>query len=252
MSVSSARNKLIDEIKTLMGGELVDTYLGSDSLNLAVTIALDKYRQLSSNAVQEAYGFLEVQENVNEYTMPKDVVEIRKVFRRMFGMARGPSDGAGIIDPFDIAFTNLFLLQPGVPGGLTTFDAYSQFLETSGRLFGNEMLHVFDQKTRKLTLVRNPRAEKETMLVWMYINTPEEYLIEDVYAGPWLRDYATARAKVMMGEAFARFGSLPGPAGPIQLNGTELKNEGKEIMDKLEIDIQNYKSGETVLGWILG
>ena len=54
---------------------------------------------------------------------PNEVIEVRETFRR----ALGSTQQSGIdVDPFEIAYTNLYFLQAGRIGGLTTWEAFSQ------------------------------------------------------------------------------------------------------------------------------
>ena len=66
-----------------------------------------------------------------------------------------------------------------------------QYRETMGRLFGAEIMFTWRPQSKRLFLQRMMKAEDEVVLhVYMY--RPEENLLEDPYAGPWLKDYAFA------------------------------------------------------------
>lgn len=53
----------------------------------------------------------------------------------------------------------------------------------------------------------------------------------------WIRKYALAWAKQMLGQIRSKFSSVPGPTGEISLKGDTLIQEGKDEQDKLEMDI---------------
>jgi hypothetical protein len=99
--------------------------------------------------------------------------------------------------------------------------------------------------------MQRPRTEEE-VLIWMYNFRPDFNLLQDTYAGQWLRDYALANCKVMIGEAREKFGTIASPQGGTTLNGTALKSEGKSEMEMLELDLINYKEGSTPLSFVIG
>lgn len=118
------RETLRQEVLSMVGGGMNDVEIDGESLNNAINLAFRRYRQRSSNAVEEAYTFLTLIPDVNEYILPSETIEVRDVFRRRMGTG-GIGDGSagGIqFDPFDIAFTNLYLLQASSMGGLLTFN----------------------------------------------------------------------------------------------------------------------------------
>ena len=78
---------------------------------------------------------------------------------------------------------------------------------------------------------------------WKYINE---------YAKQWLKDYALASAKIMLGQARSKFASLAGPQGGVQLNGNDLINQGQAEIEKLEEDLKTYTDGGTPLSFIIG
>jgi hypothetical protein len=118
-------------------------------------------------------------------------------------------------------------------------------------MFGSDINFVFNPTSKVLNIQQRGRGEEE-VLVWMYNYRPDFNLLSDNYAGVWLKDYALAACKVMLGEAREKFATIASPQGGVQLNGTALKNEGKASMDLLELDLINYKEGGTPLTWVTG
>ena len=244
----SNRSKVIDEIRNILGDGMVDVELDPKHYETALDLAVDRFRQRSSNANEEATLFLSLIEDINEYTLPNEVVEVRETFRR----ALGSDNQSGIdVDPFELAYTNLYFLQAGRIGGLTTWEAFSQYQETVGRLFGNKLNFTWDTVTKKLTIIRRPR-HTETVLLQVYMLRTDETLLSDPYAKPWLRDYALAQCKMMLGEARSKFGSLPGAQGGVTLNGADLKAEAQATMDRLEEEIQKYSDGGDPITFLIG
>jgi hypothetical protein len=55
-----------------------------------------------------------------------------------------------------------------------------------------------------------------------------------------------------LGKARAKFASLPGPGGSTQLNGTQLLTDSQAMLDRLELEITNFMSGETPAWFVIG
>jgi hypothetical protein len=99
--------------------------------------------------------------------------------------------------------------------------------------------------------MQRPRTEEE-VLVWLYNYRPDFNLMQDPFANQWLKDHSLATCKIMLGEAREKFAQVASPQGGTQLNGTALKTEGKAELERLELDLINYKEGGTPLTWVTG
>ncbi len=231
------RHTLKKEVQLLLGDQMIEVELDDEHLNLAVKTAIEKIRQRTTGGVEESHVFFTLQPDQNIYTMPEEVVEVEKLFRRGVG---ANSTGGTNFDPFEAAFSNIYLLQAGRTGGLATWDFFAQYQETIGRVFGSEINFIWKPSSHELELIRRPTTEEDVMAkVWM--TKPEGYILTDTYTGPWIREYATAKAKMMLGEARSKFpGGLPGPGGSVLLNGEQMKSEGQAEMEKLEMELQNF------------
>jgi hypothetical protein len=252
--METTRQKLIREMTLRLGGGMIDIELDPAHFEFAIDAALDRYRQRSGNALEESFVMLDLQPNVQVYTMPNEVQIVRSVYRRTIG---GSAGGASV-DPFSLAFTNnIYMIQnPGGMGGggsgtLATYDMAMQFQELAGRMFGRDVLFTWDAASKKLTLHRKFHAV-ETVAIHVYNSRPEEMMLNDVYAKPWLRDYSIAYAKLMLGEARSKFQNLGGPQGGVSLNGDAMKQEAQAEMERLELEIQNIIDGNQGYPFLIG
>ena len=244
------KQSVFDHVRTMLGDGMIEVELDPKHYETALERAIDKYKQLSESSVEESYGFLELQEDTNVYTMPEEVTNVRQIFRRTVGGANA-TEGGTFFDPFELAYTNVYLLQSGRIGGLATYDLFSGYQELVGRMFGGYINFYYDTVTRKLEIVRRQRA-RETVLLWLYNNKPDGILLQDRYAKPWLRDYTLASCKIMLGEARSKFATIAGPQGGTALNGDQLKAEGVADLEKLEQSISNYEVGQTPMSFVIG
>jgi hypothetical protein len=244
-----SREDLIKELQLRLADGMVDVELDRGHYDVAIDKAIAIYRQLSAGSVEESIIFLTTQEGVTEYTLPDEVMEVRRMYRRGIGTNSG---GGTNFDPFDVAFNNMYMLQAGQIGGLAVFDAFAQYKETIGRIFGSEYNFLWNRNTKQLKILRNIRHEEE-IAVGVYNFIPESLLLKDIYASNWLGTYALAQSKMMLGEARSKYQSgLPGAGGAIQLNGEALKAEAQAMIDSLKESIHNMEEGNMPLNFIIG
>lgn len=249
--LENERQKIIDFCYAMLGGGMVDIDLDPIHYNTAIDKAMAKYRQRSSNSVEESFGFFTLQVDKNEYFLPKEVMQVRECFRRSIGSRSGGGDGGSLFEPFNLAYTNTYLLSSSNMGGLATYFAFAGYQKMVGKMFGSFINFTFNPTTKKLTLMQRPRTE-ETVLIWMYNHRPDFNLAQDAYAGVWIKDYSLALCKIMLGEARSKFSQIASPSGGTSLNGAELKQEGYAAIEKLELEIGNYSEGGTPLTWLFG
>ncbi|NJO61041.1 MAG: hypothetical protein HC836_23105 [Richelia sp. RM2_1_2] len=243
------RTELARQIRLMLGEGMIDIEPNPEHLELAIDLAFDRFRQRSANANEESYGFLELQPNVQDYILPAEVKSVGEIYRR--GVAGLATGGGSYIDPFNLAYTNLYLLRSGDSGGLSTYDFFAQYQETVGRLFGLHLNFKYDLVTKKLTIMRKPTSP-ETVLLKLYNERPEEHLWADDFAKPWLRMYALAQTKFMMAEARSLFSQIPGPQGGTTLNGDQMKADAKEELERLDLQLSNYEDGSEPMSFVIG
>jgi hypothetical protein len=245
------RQKVIDYCKTMLGDGMIDVELDPNHYNTAIDRALNKFRQRSSNAVEESYAFLTVEVDRNDYTLPQEVMQVRQIFRRSIGSRSGGGQGGTLFEPFNLAYSNTYLLTATNMGGLATYYAFASYQKQVGKMFGSEINFTFNKTSKKLTLMQRPRSEEEVLL-WVYNYRPDFNLLQDPYANQWLKDYSLATCKMMLGEAREKFNQIASPQGGTSLNGTALKGEAKAELETLEMDLVNYKDGGTPLTFVIG
>ena len=245
------RQKVIDYCKLMLGDGMVDVELDPAHYNIAIDRALNKFRQRSSNAVEESYGFLMLEIDKNDYILPQEVTNVRQIFRRSIGSRSGGGQGGTLFEPFNLAYSNTYLLTSSNMGGLATYYAFASYQKQVGKMFGSDINFTFNKTTKKLTIMQRPRSEEEVLL-WLFNYRPDFNLLQDPFANQWLKDYSLATCKLMLGEAREKFNQIASPQGATSLNGTALKGEGKAEMETLELDLVNYKDGGTPLTFVIG
>ena len=249
---TTEKQEIFNYVNTFLGGGMVDVELDPIHYDTALSKALSKYRQRSENSVEESYITLPVEQDKNEYILPNEIIEVRKIYRRSVGSRLGGSaDGGSLFEPFNLAYTNTYLLAGSGIGGLATYDFFAQQQELVGRMFGSFIEFVWNTSNKKLTLLQRPRANEEVLL-WCYNYRPDFELYKDYKAYQWIKDYTLANCKYMLGEARSKFSTIAGPGGGTTLNGDTLKAEAQAEMEKLENDLAMAVAGGTGYGFLIG
>jgi hypothetical protein len=251
-TLDSKKQEIFEYVLDRLGQRMVDVELDNSHLEMSYKKAIRTYRGRASNAEEEAYCFLDVVKDVQDYILPSEISSVRQIFRRTIG-ATGENAGDSL-EPFQASFVSSYLLTAanGMSGSLLTFDLYKQFQTLTAMMFGAHVLFTFNPVTKKLSLVRRPTGDKERMMLWVYNMKPEIALVSDPKIVNWIMDYTYSTAKFTLGEARSKFGQIIGPQGGTQLNGNELKAEAKEEITQLMEDLRNYIDQSSPLSFIIG
>jgi hypothetical protein len=231
------KERVFTYVKNFLGDGMIDIEADPAHLETGLEKALAVYRQRSQNAVEESYCFLDLVIDQNEYILPKEIKTVREVFRRSIGSRTGGGDGGTLFEPFNLAYTNTYLLSATNMGGLATYYMFGAYQKLVGKMFGSFINFTFHPTTHKLTIMQRPQST-ERVLLWVYNDRPDIQILQDTYAGIWVRDYTLAMVKIMIGQAREKFSQIASPTGGVQLNGQSMKQEGQTQADKLEEELK--------------
>jgi hypothetical protein len=250
-SITTKKKEIYDYVYAMLGGGMVDVELDPIHYETALKTALTRFRQRSDHSVEESYMFLPTVKDQNEYILPQEVVEVRQIFRRSIGSRTGGGDGGTLFEPFNMAYTNTYLLASSNMGGLATYDMFSQYQELVGRMFGSFIEFKWNSQSKKLTILQRPRAQ-ENLMLYVYNYRGDEQLIDDYMSIQWIKSYTLATCKYMLGEARSKFATIAGPQGGSTLNGDALKAEAQGELDKLEQEVALAVAGGTGYSFTIG
>jgi hypothetical protein len=249
--IDESKQKVYDYCKAMLGDGMIDIELDPIHYETALSRALAVFRQRSDNAVEESYAFLTLKEDQNEYILPQEIQQVRQIYRRSIGSRTGNGSGGTVFEPFNLAYTNTYLLSSTNMGGLATYELFAGYQELIGKMFGSFINYSWQPQSRKLTIMQRPRGDEQVML-WVYNTRPDFNIIDDVYAGQWIKDYSLANCKIMLGQAREKFASIAGPQGGTALNGAAMKSEGQTEIDKLTDDLMKLVPGGQGYSWVIG
>lgn len=250
-TAADLKKAIKDYIRYSLGDQMIDLELDAEHYDTAINYSLMKYRQRSANAVEESYAFFELIKDQTDYQLPQETISVRQILRRGIGSVTGTS--ASMFEPFASGYLNTYMLVAGRVGGLASYELFTEYQSLAMRMFGGHIQFTFNPVTKKLVITRKVPEGGEVVMMWIYNYKPDQVLLNDYAAFPWIQDYAFAKAKFIVGEARSLFSTLAGPSGGTTLNGSELKQEAQAMMDKLEEDLKNYVdySANAVPSWFI-
>ena len=249
--IDQARQSVFNYCKAMLGEGMIDIELDPVHYQTALDRSLAVFRQRSDNSVEESMAFITLQQNQNEYILPKEIQHVRQIFRRSIGSRSGGGGGGTVFEPFNLAYTNTYLLSSTNMGGLLTYELFSGYQELVGKMFGSFINFTWHPQSHKLVIQQRPRGDEEVML-WVYNTRPDWAIVDDVQAGQWIKDYSLASCKIMLGQAREKFASIAGPQGGTALNGSAIKAEGQADIDRLTQELTTAVPGGIGYTWIIG
>jgi hypothetical protein len=150
--VSSLQNDIIDYIRLRLGYGMIDVEADKEHFDMGIKQALIRYRQRSSNSVEESYAFLDLYPETQEYILPNTVMDIKAVYRRGIGSVTGTT--ASQFEPFSSGYLNTYMLVAGRVGGLASYELFVDYQKLAMKMFGGFMNFTWNKVSKKMTLVR--------------------------------------------------------------------------------------------------
>lgn len=245
------RQKVFDYCRTMLGDGMIDVELDPVHYETALSRTLARFRQRSPNSVEESYAFITLEKDVNDYKLSEEIINVQSVFRRTLGSRTGGGTGTNF-EPFNLAYTNTYLLNSTMLGGIATYFLFASYQEMIGKMFGSFIEFQWIPYSRTLRILQRPFTEGEVLMLRCQNYRPDFVLMNDVYAQQWIKDYTLATCKIMLGEARSKFANIAGPQGGGQLNGGDLKSAGKEELEKLDKELETLIPGGTGYTWVIG
>ncbi len=247
------RNKVFDYVRQMLGDGMIEVELDPIHYETALDRAINRFRQRSSNSVEESYSFLELIQDQNEYRLPDEIISVQSVFRRAIGSRSGIGAGGTLFEPFNLAYTNTYLMSGSMMGGLATYELFAGYQKLVGRMFGSYIEFQWKPTSHTLNILQRPFAQGEQILIRSQNFRPDWVILQDIYAKQWLRDYTLAVCKLMLGEARSKFATIAGPgSGGITLNGKDLQTAGNAELEKLDKELVELVSGGTPMTFVIG
>ena len=84
-TVNSKYSEITDYIRLRLGDGMIDVEADLEHFQMGIKQALIRYKQRSSNSLEESYAFLDLLPETQEYILPNDIVDVKQIFRRGIG-----------------------------------------------------------------------------------------------------------------------------------------------------------------------
>ena len=258
-----------------LGSGMIDVELTEDQLDISIQDALDTYREGADMATEEGWQFLPVVDNERFYPMPSYIEDITDISRL----------GAGVISGIEGMQYGTFLYQAmnsQQPFDLLSFHLTTSFIEMLNMMTAADPAYVFHSSLESLDgttetdkvpdttsgtnmdnlsrlggavleLVQTPKQTDEIFLLNIRYSRTDAELVNDKEAGIFIRKYAIAQAKIILGMAYRKVEGAASAGGTLGLPGDSLIGEGKEEQEKLMTELQeDYMYGYGIHGFSMG
>jgi len=231
--------KLFYSIYVKLGGTSIEVEIEQDDYNVAFDEALRIYRTYSRNAIHEGFFFMELKAGQQSYSLPEEVDNVKEIRRMRTALLAG---GQGF-EPFSAAFVQHTLRYRDTTfPGLVNFEALSQFQEQIGKMFGEHIMFEFDEGESKINLWRTIRADEKIMLEVSAVKSIKRLLASSA-AYRWLSQYTEGGVRMILGEKYSKFATIPGPQGGTVMKGSDLIQSGHDMKEALIQELVDYADG---------
>jgi hypothetical protein len=250
-NLPEATNKRLDsmfyQINTNLGGTSIEVHLNDEDYRVAFKNAVDEYRYSSGRSFHYTYGNLILEPGKQHYVLHRRVDTVQRIYRGR-GLMLGAANG--VFDSFGQAMLNSILsgnANLGGTGGSGTFDLVSyetfvQYTTLMNKMFARDLAFRFNKTTSTLTIYQWPRTQ-EMVAIQVSVSKTIPELVDDQFSWNWLRKYTEAQARLILGEKYTLYATLPSAQGGATLKGERLIQQGTTMVEQLQKDIQEYADG---------
>lgn len=236
---SQAMTDMFEDILSSLGGNLVDVELCEKDFLVAFKKAKRTFQQKGHNSYRREFLVLDVNKNTTVYNLPENVDTVVKIIKTSTGFFN--MEDAFAMAAYNDMFTDVYGSGCGSRRDGFDFLTYEFTLDRINmlqRMAAYETQFHHDIFRHTLTLLKKPDINGK-WLVECYTN-----LSDDEYAKiDWIIRWATAECKHMLGMAYRKFSSLPGPTGDMSLDGASYIQEAAQEKEQLLEDIANFVDG---------
>jgi len=232
--------EFLDEVETSLGGSLVSVELEPADYEICFKKARRTFYQKGHYGYRRDFYQLPVTKNQQSYSnIPEEIEDVVKVIKPTIGSTLS---SASVDDPFSmVAYNQLFFGQGGTGcqrADFVSYDLAMQMAEERNKYTMQEIQFDYDPFRHTFYALYPPERD-ENWLLESYRKL-DDIELEQI---DWIIRWTAAEAKYILGVAYRKFSSLPGPTGETQLDGQSLVQESKDEKQELLEEIDNYVDG---------
>lgn len=235
------RLDFIQDVQMALSGSLVDVELEEAEIMWAFRRALSNYQQYGSNDFRRAFYKLSVERNKTVYDIPESINTTIRIIK--------PSHGFALDDDLSMAIFNEFFVGKGYGSTDGDFLSYEMFLQKMDRhrkyfAYDEQMIH--DEFNNTIELLKTPKGD-QTWYLECYKNLEDhEYMKVN-----WIFRWTVAESKILLGQAYRKFSSLPSPTGEVSIDGASMIQEGNDEKNRLREEAENGGDGSGTAGYMM-
>ena len=237
-----SRKEIKEYILTSLGAPIVNVELANEQLKIAIDQAVNEY--VSIGAFEKGYLQLPVDnQSSNVFDLPEEVGTVSNViFNIPFETAAGSTQDifsfAVYASPFGPNYTN-FVHAAGNLG------VFFEYLQNRNRVIGNDI--TFKVVNNQLYVWPIPRNAPSILIEYSknsygLENKDEVISTSNQWGTTWIRNYALAMSKGILGKVRGKFSQVSGGPGSESqtLNSAELVAESKEEKEALKLQLTEH------------
>jgi len=227
-----------DELKNItfekLGLQFRRVILTEEQIDIVIDNALQKFFEEGDFGTEERYAMQSLVANVQDYTMPYEVVAVAEILEAnnvmdFFSLERNAVDSAVQQRPNQLRLLDIDLIR--------------QYLQEARRILQRKILYDFNPVTKILHFHLPIKVNKNvTLKLYKTIDEEDENIdFGNVYGHPWIKDYTHALGMIQLADNLALYGDTPLPNN-MKVNYQYFLDRGEKLREKLEIDLVNKYS----------
>lgn len=227
-----------EHVMAFLGDGLISVEIGDDQVVPAFYRAREIYKQRGTMPDKKQFVALDVEKDIREYDIPVDNVEtIVEVIQTKGGFRSE--------DPFHYAIINDFFFGSHSSGrDMFLYDLTMQQMEILKKYSSFHRQWIHHYRSNKIEFLKAPHANER----W-FLEAYTSYTNEEFMNMTWIQRYTIAECKCILGRAYRKFSTLSTPAGDIQLDGSDLVQEGTQEKEELIEEMKNFVDSGRPNGW---
>jgi len=213
---------LIEYVKNELGGGFWKVEISPPQIRAAIQDALKEY---SRRIPLEGYGAISLSSTHSNYDLSAQDMG--------FGVHT-----VNFIEPDPrpsaIFYANLLDVAPIRTSRFQDYDIFLRWRKTFMKVTSVQPEWHWDQNA-KILWIYNPIQDYKASMFWYLPRTLETV---ELAHERWVEKYILARSKYILGVNRSKFqGAIPGPSKEISTDGKDMKDEGKQELEKLEVEL---------------
>jgi hypothetical protein len=228
------KQELVEWIKRRLGYPVIQLEIENQQILDCIEDALLLFNRHSGDTNNRMAYVLVLSADVQEYDIPENVEAV-------LGFDNQADVGSSVTvlfspinQMYNQGYINFFSSSFG--GGLTTFEMGMQYLELMHNTLEAQYQIDFNKYTHKLKIYPKPVQTMVGVLDAWVKYVPGENEKSTLYDEWWVREYAVALSKIILGHIWSKYTGMVIPGGAT-LNGAQMLQQGlvekKELEDKL-------------------